>query len=363
MLHEGNPGSPSDGGIPDAGPCVPACGSGETCEWGVCVPVSVDALAFDIVDARYSSTLDRIVAVSASPPALHIYDPATHADTVVGLPTTPTCLSIGPDGRKAAVGHDAHLSYVDLDAAQLLGTFDVAAPLGNVVLVGNGIVYGFPSSDQWVNLHVIDVKAGRERSQLGQIYAGSKGSLHPNGQVLYWTESGLTPSDLSEFKIYDGLPTNGMMDGVTLRSNDTCGGYWITKDGLRLFTACGALYTLSITPPDVLARALTYAGSLSGADAGSGFGASGVVWLDDSPTRIAALVGGIVDGLAQTLQFYEPMYLNQLDVKPMPSVSEHGTPEPMSGRFVFFRSDMQTVYVIAQAFAGPNGRVFGVLRY
>jgi hypothetical protein len=353
VLEEGNPATPGDAGIPSTG-CNPACGAGETCAFGVCVPSSLDTLPFDVVDARYSTTLDRIVAVSASPPALHVYDPAAHSDVSVALPTKPTCVSIGPDGRKAAVGHDAHLSYVDLDAAELVGTFDVSAPLGNVVLVGNGIVYGLPSSDQWVNIHVIDIKAGTERPQIGQIYAGSRGALHPNGQAVYYTQSGLGPSDLSEFRIWDGLPTGAPNDGFELYTSDTCGAFWITKDGLRLFDACGTLYTLPIMPPDVLARSLTYAGTLSGVDAGGAY-ANTVVSLDDSPMRIAALIGERLAGYATNLTLYEPTYLNPIAVKPMPS--------PMAGRFVFFRSDMQAVYVVAQAFGGPNGRVFGVLTY
>jgi uncharacterized protein (TIGR03437 family) len=63
-------------------------------------------LSFNVVDSDYSTTLDRIVAVAASPNELHIYDPAGQTDTVVSLRLTPTCVSVAPDGLHAAVGHD-----------------------------------------------------------------------------------------------------------------------------------------------------------------------------------------------------------------------------------------------------------------
>ncbi len=43
------------------------------------------ALSFRPVDAEYSTALDRIIMVSASPNQLHIYNPVTKADTTVSL--------------------------------------------------------------------------------------------------------------------------------------------------------------------------------------------------------------------------------------------------------------------------------------
>lgn len=71
-------------------------------------------LAFNVVDSDYSTALNRIIAVAASPNELHIYDPAVQSDAVIPLNLTPTCVSVGPDGLHAAVGHDGYVSYVDL---------------------------------------------------------------------------------------------------------------------------------------------------------------------------------------------------------------------------------------------------------
>jgi hypothetical protein len=57
------------------------------------------------------------------------------------------------------------------------------------------------------------------------------------------------------------------------------------------------------------------------------------------------------------------MYLGQVDDKPMPIATARGAPARMDGRFVFFRADMQTAVVVVQIYGGPNGRVFGVVKY
>jgi hypothetical protein len=343
------------------GSCGQPCAGGEICAGGLCLSPAFDVLPFDVVDARYSSALDRIVLVSASPPALHVYDPAARADRVVPLPTAPTCLSVGPDGRKAAVGHNAHVSYVDLDAAVLVGTYPVSANLGNVVLAGNGIVYGFPAGYNWNNLRAVDVKTGTEHAQLGMISEGTLGALHPNGEVVYTAPTNTNPSYLAEFQIYDGLPTGLSSQAMTFYDSDTYGAFWITKDGSRMFVGSGQLYTLTVTPPQIISSALTYAGSIPGIDAGySPGGDPAIVWVDDAPTRIAALLRGF--WFPGSVNFYDPTYLNLIDTKPLPSATMDGQPALMGGRWVFFRSDFQTVYVVAEA-SSPHGPVFAVAAF
>lgn len=42
---------------------------------GLPEPLTIERLSFNVVDAAYSTAMDRIVAVSTSPDELHIYDP------------------------------------------------------------------------------------------------------------------------------------------------------------------------------------------------------------------------------------------------------------------------------------------------
>src|SRR5690349_23306229 len=90
---------------------------------GSLADAQTSALSFRPVAAEYSPQLDRIVMVSASPNQLHIYNAATNVDVTVNLPKAPVALSVSPDGLHAAVGHDALVSYVNLNSAAVERTF------------------------------------------------------------------------------------------------------------------------------------------------------------------------------------------------------------------------------------------------
>lgn len=101
------------------------------------------ALPFRPIDAEYSSSLDRIIMISASPNQLHIYNPVSKADTIVNLAAAPLTVSVSPDGRFAAAGHSGSISYVDLANGQLLNTFTGPFTASDVVLTAD-YVYAPP---------------------------------------------------------------------------------------------------------------------------------------------------------------------------------------------------------------------------
>src|SRR5688572_10322428 len=79
-----------------------------TARAGGTIGANVDALDFRVLDAEYSSSLERIVAVSATPQnRLWVYDPVGQSGSFLDLPLAPTCVSVSPDGLQAAVGHNA----------------------------------------------------------------------------------------------------------------------------------------------------------------------------------------------------------------------------------------------------------------
>src|SRR2546425_13095362 len=80
-------------------------------------------LSYRPVTAAYSTALDRLIMVSGNPNALHIYDPVSQTDVTVNLVQPPLSLSISPDGLRAAVGHNALLTYVNLSTASVIRTF------------------------------------------------------------------------------------------------------------------------------------------------------------------------------------------------------------------------------------------------
>lgn len=98
------------------------------------------SISFRPVDAEYSTALDRIVMVSASPNQLHIYNPAAKADVTVNLAAAPNAVSVSPDGLFAAVGHLNLVSYVNLSTASVVKTFTVSLNVNDLVL-GPGYIY------------------------------------------------------------------------------------------------------------------------------------------------------------------------------------------------------------------------------
>ncbi|HEY0134276.1 MAG TPA: hypothetical protein VGB85_09355, partial [Nannocystis sp.] len=162
-------------------------------------------LDFTVKDAEYSKQLDRIVAVSHDPPALHLYDPWTGEAEGVELPLAATSVSVGPGGLFAAVGHDGWVSYVDLVTRAVVATHPVTADVLDVVLADNGYIYAFPRQDQWEQIYTIEIATGTQ-TQSGDwaIYAGTVAKLHPDGDALYGANNGLSPSDIEKYDIQGG---------------------------------------------------------------------------------------------------------------------------------------------------------------
>ena len=102
------------------------------------------ALTFRPVDAEYSNALDRIILVSASPNQIHIYNPVSRTDTALNLAAAPNAVSVSPDGRYAAVGHNNLISYVDLTNATVQKTLTVALNVTELVLAAD-YVYILPT--------------------------------------------------------------------------------------------------------------------------------------------------------------------------------------------------------------------------
>jgi hypothetical protein len=99
---------------------------------------SIAPLNHRVLDAEYSKQLDRIVTVSATPlNQLHVVNPLTGASVAVDLPLAPACVSVGPDGLFAAVGHNGWISYINLSTHALIKTLPVSTDVVDIVLAGS----------------------------------------------------------------------------------------------------------------------------------------------------------------------------------------------------------------------------------
>lgn len=201
-------------------------------------------LGHDVVDAEYSAFLDAIVMVAARPTsALHVYYPASGISHSVPLSRVPTAVSVAPDGRSAAVGHDGLISYVELER---LGEALPPAPVewaasGHVfdlVLDGRGRAHGIPLLEPRA-LMSIDIATGTEWLSWVSLYQ-QPGVLHPSGDYLYLAH-------LSDIWKIDIRPdeVRKVSDSLEIQQRYLYGKIWFSEDGAFIYTPYFEVYTAS----------------------------------------------------------------------------------------------------------------------
>lgn len=202
----------------------------------------------DVVDAEYAKATDLLVYV-AGDATLNIFHPDTKSISSVALSYIPTCVSIAPDGTKAVVGHDAHVTYVDLMAETVLTTNAVSCDALDIVLTNNGWAYVFPNHYGWTHFSCINISTpnAMETLQTGHnIYGGTKGKLHPSGNYIYGADNGLSPADIEKYDIQDGT-AQYLYDSPYHGDYYMGGDLWFEENGERLFTRAGTVFKTSET--------------------------------------------------------------------------------------------------------------------
>ncbi|MEZ5538181.1 MAG: REJ domain-containing protein [Thiolinea sp.] len=319
---------------------------GETAQVTVYVNKKITILDYQVIDAEYSKSLNKIIMVATAPNRLFVYDPVTNNQTEVDLPLVPNNVSVSPDGLFAAVGHNAWVSYVDLSAGVLNKTLAVSCDASDTVLAGNGYIYISPTEDQWERLRAINIATGEESQHTGDlIYDKTKIKLHPAGLVIYGANNGLSPSDLEKYAITGAVPEY-LYDSPYHGDYDFCGDLWMSEDGLRIFTRCGNVFRSSA----VRNQDMIYNGSLdqlTGIQHLSHSSASGKVvviprdnywWYEDE--------GDTGD---TELQIYDYQYLAFEKRLPLSNFIVADKGYQAHGRFVFHSADGSQYFVIVQA--------------
>ncbi|OJT25651.1 hypothetical protein BO221_07265 [Archangium sp. Cb G35] len=306
----------------------------------------IQLLGHRVADAGYSKALDRLVMVSEFPNALYVYDPATRTETAVALPKAPLSVSIGPDGRFAAVGHEALVSYVDLATPRLLKTLPVSANSFELVLAGNGYAYAFPGGgqgEQPARIHSIHLATGTVTLNDGpSIVAGNRVRLHPGGTALYAAERWTDPNGLEKYDISGGT-AQVLYDSPSATESPPCGDLWFSEEGDRIFTRCGNTFRAS----SIRSEDMRYVGVLPSA--------GNIRHLSHSTAagRIA-LVLDPEDPNVPPMPVQTQVHLFRPDLTfdrsvPLPPFVRRGRAYAGLGRFVFFTSAGDKLVVLLQA--------------
>lgn len=196
-------------------------------------------LNFNVVDAEYDSILDRIVMVSKNPNQLHIYEPETASDVIVELPSSPYSVSVGPDGKFAAVGLKYNISYIDLQKGIVVDNFEIGTSEAlDVVLADNGWIYPYPL----MSVEISSKIGIYSFSQIPWVYSGGIYKLHPNRKNLY----GLIyekPTSIDQIDITKGEAERNRE--LYTSNYPVCRNFWFSNDGQKIFTACGNVFQIS----------------------------------------------------------------------------------------------------------------------
>ncbi|WP_321515877.1 BACON domain-containing protein [Marinifilum fragile] len=233
-------------------------------------------LTTDIIDAEYSKATDKLVYVTSNS-SVNIYNASTQTTDIISLSYLPTCLSLSLDGTKAVVGHDGHISYVDLQTKEIINIHDVSCNALDIVLGENEWAYVFPKQDQWARIRCIDVNLtnSTETTHTGNsIYAGTKAKLHPNGKSIYGADNGLSPSDLEKYDIQNGTAVY-LYDSPYHGDYSISGDLWFSEDGNRIFTRGKNVFKTSETKE----QDMLYNGAIQ-LESNSSYSYSGIIWLD-----------------------------------------------------------------------------------
>ena len=313
--------------------------------FAVAVTSPITTFSFRVIDAEFSQFLNAVVAVGESPNRLHIYRPETGAFTSVDLAASPRCVSVSPDGKFAAVGHDHSITYVDLVNATVVKTLAVSTDVLDIVLAGNGFVYAFPRVDQWEFIRCVNIATNTETAHTGgSIYAGTLARLHPGGTAMYGADNDVSPSDIEKYSITGGTAAY-QYDSPYHGDYGMCGDLWISSNGLEIYTACGNVFRSSSDP----AIDMTYAGSFSedGSIRWASHSPAGnniaVIprfwnyWWDDSPQ------------FDQEIHYYTTDFHVYRGKALLPSFVVESGSWQARGRWLFFNNSGTKQYVVVQA--------------
>jgi chitinase len=314
---------------------------------------AITRVPYQVVDAGYSSVLDELVLVTASPPVLVLHDPRTHVEKTVALSAAPTSVSVSPNGLSAAVGHANAITFVDLSSATPVATrFPVNGTATSVAIADDGEVYAVSSSSTGrMQIASLSTATGVERDALSTSSAPATVRVRSGAPELY--VSGGNYGSLLGYDVSSDVPM------LVSMSNYACGGtFWTTSAGDRLITHCGAVLRASSSPVDdltsigALATTTTYSTSLRHASDSSARGELSCVASNDSYSYYSD---------DRTLRRYSTADLSLRESAVFP-VDPSG-PTPWRGRYVFYRSDGTERYVVMQLDAGVPAGAFGIATF
>ena len=220
-----------------------------------------------IIDAEYNKSSDRIIAVSEFPNEIRSFNPETNTIRTLNLNNTPTCVSISPNGLRAAVGHSTGFYYVNLLSMTLIDNFSNIGNTFDVVLGLNDWAYVFldPPGNVGVKIQCINLLNGEVFESIGSdISEKSVAKLHPSRDYIYST------SPTNGATIYKHDVTEGIAEYLyesSVEGTESINNFWISPDGDRIYLNNKMVYNSS----PIQNEDITLIGGFGSGGSGNGF--------------------------------------------------------------------------------------------
>lgn len=213
-------------------------------------------LDFRVDRANYAASLNKLVLAAKEGQTLTLLDPETRDVQTLELGKTILSLSLSSSGKRAAVGHDKQVSYLDLETPRVLKAVASGSEVSVLALADNGYVYTLDTSNSLTGLRSLNLDTGEEtvaerprHPRLPTVFLPYRGRdlvLSADQTALYGAED-----------ISGGYSRTGTMDRYQLDSGKVtyaydyphkseyvvCGKLWRIAD--RMFSRCGHVFGLS----------------------------------------------------------------------------------------------------------------------
>jgi hypothetical protein len=198
-------------------------------------------LESNVIDAEYSRKKEMMVYVASNPIKLYFFHTKTNVIESIDLSFVPTCISISPDQDYAVVGHDAHISYIDLNSKSVIRTYTVSCYVYDIVFGDNNWAYAFPKNDSWYEIRCVNLNLVNDNETLSEssfhYFYGTKAKLYPKGKYMYTN-------------YYNYLEKINIQKGTAEYlyeswDADVGNNFWFSEDGDRIFGESRNVYLTS----------------------------------------------------------------------------------------------------------------------
>lgn len=208
--------------------------------------------AFEIVSVPsnltapiYEPNRDRIISIDGDSVVLTEASDGTQSRVI--LPLAITTISLSPDGKTLAAGHNARVSFVDLEADTVIRTESVSVAVEHIVMDNNGTAYAVGARDSFAPFYSVNVQTGAVVAGVERIEGWGKLLLHPSETKMYGANAGSSPDDVLRLEIENGIVAT-IDDSAYHGDFNFCGQLWMGPDGNSFLTGCGVVVRTSNDP-------------------------------------------------------------------------------------------------------------------